>query len=159
MLNLAARRVPQLARRYVPARSFITLKDHKYTTVAEAKGTGRNGKVTSESLELDLRLPKELGGSGGGENPEQLFAMGYASCLLGAIQAAARTKKKSDMAKNAVVTVKVHIGEPTDRPGFGIAVDIKVAGVDDEILKAGHDLCPYSRALQHGAQVNISKAD
>lgn len=101
--------------------------------------------------------------------------MGYASCLLGAIQLAARNKKKSELAKDAVVTVKVHLGEPTDLPGFGLAVDISVKNVDEEILKAGHEvslrhpssvprfmelqLCPYSRALQHGAEVNISKAD
>lgn len=46
---------------------------------------------------------------------------------------------KKDQAKNAVVRASVHIGEPKEMGGFGIAVDIKVEGIDDELLKAGHE--------------------
>jgi len=161
MLNIAARRIPYVARKavnFVPSRSIVTLKDHKYTAHAVAKGLGRNGTVSSNGLDLKLASPKELGGPGGGENPEQLFAMGYASCLLGAIQLMAGRMGRKDGAKNAVVHASVHIGTPTDLPGFGIAVDIKVEGVDEELLQAGHDMCPYSRALKHGAVVNVSTA-
>lgn len=83
---------------------------------------------------------------------------------------------KSDSVKNAVVHTSVHIGEANDLDGFGLAVDIKVEGVDADVLKAGHEVrpivplslvlyltflrqaCPYSRALQHGVVVNVSKA-
>ncbi|CAA7260717.1 unnamed protein product [Cyclocybe aegerita] len=143
---------------YVPARTILTLKDVKYTANAVAQGAGRNGSVSSNGLELNLATPKELGGTGKGENPEQLFAMGYSACLLGAIQAVARTQGKSDMAKNAVVRASVHIGEPNEAQGFAIAVDIKVEGIDEELLKAGHAFCPYSRALGQGAVVNVSLA-
>ena len=54
---------------------------HQYTAHATARGLGRNGQVESEddaALKLQLSLPKALGGRGGGQNPEQLFAMGYA---------------------------------------------------------------------------------
>ena len=109
-------------------------------------------------------MPKELGGTGKGENPEQLFAMGYAcqcsisyrfdwiltgssvndvgtACLLGAIQLAAGRMGKADNAKNAVVHTSVHIGEPKEGGGFGLAVDIKVENVDEDVLKAGHEAC------------------
>lgn len=46
---------------------------------------GREGKVRIEnsSLEFEMAKPPELGGSGkAGVNPEQLFAAGYAACLL-----------------------------------------------------------------------------
>ena len=38
-----------------------------YTAVATATGDGRNGHATSEDgiLDLDLRIPKEMGGPGG----------------------------------------------------------------------------------------------
>jgi hypothetical protein len=49
----------------------------QYTATATAQGAGRNGTVSANGLQLNLALPKELGGSGKGENPEQLFAMGY----------------------------------------------------------------------------------
>ncbi|KAF9467446.1 OsmC-like protein [Collybia nuda] len=140
------------------SRSLITLKDHKYTAHATAKGQGRNGEVKSNGFELDLAMPKELGGTGKGQNPEQLFAMGYSSCLLGAIHMMAGRMGKAESTKNAVVHASVHLGEPNDIGGFGIAVDIKVEGVPDDVLKAGHEACPYSRALQHGAVVNVSKA-
>ncbi|KAF8070069.1 OsmC/Ohr family [Lyophyllum atratum] len=168
MMNVAARTVfrasrPRLAplpkkTSNYPSRSLITLEDHKYTAHATAKGQGRNGEVKSNGLELDLATPKELGGTGKGENPEQLFAMGYAACLLGAIQMVAGKMGKPESAKNAVVRTSVHIGEPKEMGGFGLAVDIKVEGVDEDVLKAGHEACPYSRALQHGVVVNVSKA-
>ena len=42
---------------------------------------GRDGRATIPESNLDLKLsmPKELGGSGGGTNPEQLFAAGYSA--------------------------------------------------------------------------------
>ncbi|KAF8149440.1 organic hydroperoxide resistance protein [Crassisporium funariophilum] len=141
---------------HVHSRTLLTLKDVKYTAQATASGAGRNGNVESNGLKLDLSLPKELGGSGKGQNPEQLFAMGYSGCFLGALQAVAKTMGKEEMAKNAVVHASVHLGSPNDRKGFGISVDIKVEGIDEELLKAGHEFCPYSRALGHGAVVNVS---
>ncbi|KAF9227224.1 OsmC-like protein [Gyrodon lividus] len=143
-------------------RSVLTLKDTKYTATARAAGQGRNGEVHSgEEAPFTLRLaqPKALGGSGDGQNPEQLFAMGYASCFLGALQMVARRMGKKDGVKNAVIHTSVHLGEAEEVGGFGIAVDIKVEGVEDEeVIKAGHEACPYSRALIHGAVVNVSKA-
>ena len=64
----------------------------------------------------------------------------FPACLLGAIQAVARKQGKSEMAKNAEVHTSVNIGEPNELPGFGLSVDIKVYGVDDELLKAGHEV-------------------
>ncbi|KAA1473951.1 OsmC-like protein [Dentipellis sp. KUC8613] len=103
-------------------------------------------------------MPKSLGGSGAGQNPEQLFAMGYSACFLNALQHAARQMGKADAVRNAAIHADVHIGEPDGLGGFGIAVDIKVEGVEDEkIIEAGHKFCPYSRALSQGAVVNVSK--
>jgi len=144
------------------APAVITLKDHKYTARATARGKGRNGEVESHGdggLKLHLSSPKEMGGPGDGQNPEQLFAMGYASCLLGAIQFIAAKKGRTGAAEHAVVHTSVHLGEPNVLGGLGLAVDIKVEGVDGEVLKAAHEICPYSRALTLGAVVNVSLAD
>ncbi|KAF5381129.1 hypothetical protein D9757_009400 [Collybiopsis confluens] len=156
----AARRLTlnssRLAR--APSRTLVTLKDHKYTAHAVAQGAGRNGEVSSNGLDLKLASPKEMGGNGNGQNPEQLFAMGYSACLLGAIQAVAKNLGKTEMAKNAKVHASVHIGAAEGMSGFGIAVDIKVEGIDEELLKAGHEFCPYSRLLKNGGVVNVSLA-
>jgi organic hydroperoxide reductase OsmC/OhrA len=132
----------------------------QYTAHATARGQGRNGEVESKDgpgLKLRLAMPKALGGKEDGANPEQLFAVGYSggsfnscpwshrlqflkACLLGAIQMMARKLGKKDMANTAVVHASVHIGETEKLGGLGIAVDMKVEGVDDEVLQAGHEV-------------------
>ncbi|KAF9449660.1 OsmC-like protein [Macrolepiota fuliginosa MF-IS2] len=137
-------------------RTYLTLKDYQVT--ATATGTGRNGQVESDGFGIDLATPKELGGTGNGKNPEQLFAMGYASCFLGATQLMARNQKKPDQAEAAKVHVSVSLGEPKDIGGFGLAVGIKVEGVDENVLQAAHEFCPYSRALKHGIDISVTRA-
>jgi len=154
----SARCITRRAWNYTPYRGIVTLKKPAYTATATATGAGRNGHVECDGLQFNLATPKEMGGNGKGENPEQLFAMGYSGCLLGAIQAVAKGLGKSEMAKNAVVRTSVHIGPAAELSGFGLAVDIKVEGIDEELLKAGHEFCPYSRALTKGIAVNVSTA-
>ncbi|KAF9264115.1 OsmC-like protein [Marasmius fiardii PR-910] len=136
----------------------MTLKSAQYTVTATASGQGRNGSVSANGLELKFALPKELGGSGNGENPEQLFAMGYAACFLGALQAVAPQQGKKEMASKAKVHASVSIGEPEGMPGFGLGVEIKVEGIDEELLRAGHEFCPYSRLAKNGINVKVSLA-
>ncbi len=47
-----------------------------YTAEATSTGDGRSGHVTSSDhrLDLDLAPPAEMGGSGDGTNPEQLYS-------------------------------------------------------------------------------------
>src|ERR1700684_4210922 len=66
-----------------------------YTAEAHVTG-GRaagHGRTSDGALEVDLRLPTEMGGEGGGTNPEQLFAVGYAACFEGAIGVVGRRAK------------------------------------------------------------------
>ncbi|KAI0633216.1 OsmC-like protein [Trametes polyzona] len=147
----------------VHKRSILTLKDHVYFSKATAEGPGRNGIVKSNGdspLELKMSMPKVTGGRGDGQNPEQLFAMGYSSCFLGALQLAAARANKKELAENAKVTANVFLGHPSepDLDGFGLRVEINVEGCDDDaIIAAAHEFCPYSRALKHGAEVTIHK--
>jgi Ohr subfamily peroxiredoxin len=132
-----------------------------YTAHAKVAG-GREGHVESDDglIKLDLRLPKEMGGNGGGSNPEQLFAAGYAACFEGAIRFVAGQKKvKVD---DASVASSVGIG-PREGSGFAIQVKLEVSlpGVDDataqEIVKTAHeDVCPYSHATRGNVDVDVS---
>ncbi|KAL0956756.1 hypothetical protein HGRIS_002875 [Hohenbuehelia grisea] len=131
------------------------LKSTKYTAVAHAQGQGRNGEVKTDGLKLQLAMPKELGGTGKGSNPEQLFALGYSACFLGALQMVAGQAKQKEKVADAIVKASVHIGEPEEIGGFGIAVDIKVKGAPEDLVKAAHEACPYSRALKLGAIVKV----
>ena len=131
-----------------------------YKTTATTKG-GRDGRAIVEDAKLSLAmaLPKDLGGSGEGHNPEQLFAAGYASCFGQAILALA--KKHGLDGQAARVTADVTL--KTD-DGFSLAVDLKVSlpGADKAALQAlveeAHTICPYSKATRGNIPVTLSVA-
>jgi lipoyl-dependent peroxiredoxin len=137
-----------------------------YTATARATGGGRDGKSATldGALAVTLAPPKELGGSGNGNNPEQLFAVGYAACYLGAMRAAARQDKTLPaVPEEATVTSSVGIG-PRDDGGFGLTIGLTVAlpGVEaaaaHRLIAAGHFICPYSNALKAGLPVETTLA-
>ena len=123
-----------------------------YTASATATGGGRDGHTRTEdgTIDLDLAVPKEMGGSGNGANPEQLFAAGYAACFMGAMRFYAG-QQKVKVPDDAKVTVSVGIG-PREDTGFGLDVKIKVdlPGVEkdvaEDLIAGGHKVCPYSHA-------------
>lgn len=131
-----------------------------YTAQATATG-GRNGKVQSSDgvLNLEVRMPKSLGG-GGGEytNPEQLFAAGYAACFDSALNLVARMQKVA--VQNTEVTAKVSIGK-TAAGGFGLAakLEVKIPDIDravaQKLLEAAHQVCPYSNATRGNIEVTL----
>ena len=112
-------------------------------------------------LDLKMSMPRTTGGKGDGQNPEQLFAMGYASCFLGALQLVAARANKKELAEDAKVAVNVFLGHPQnpDIDGFGLRVEVNVEGCpDDAVIAEAHEFCPYSRALRHGAEVTVTKS-
>jgi len=143
----------------VSKRSIFTLKNTQYSVTAIASGGGRNGVTKSEGpppLEIKMGSPKEMGGSGDGHNPEQLFALGYSACFLGALKAVAGQQKKTAAVKDAKIHASVDIGPANEKNGFSIAVKILVENVSDHgLIQAAHEFCPYSRALSEGVQVEV----
>jgi lipoyl-dependent peroxiredoxin len=131
-----------------------------YTAEAHVTG-GRNGHGRSSDgeLEVDLRLPKEMGGSGGGTNPEQLFAVGYAACFESALAAVAR-RRQLDAGE---VSIDSSVGLlPTGDGGFRLTVtlDVAVPAVSDrqtasELVRGAHQVCPYSNATRGNIDVKL----
>ncbi|SDM81145.1 peroxiredoxin, Ohr subfamily [Paenibacillus sp. yr247] len=135
--------------------------DKLYTATATAEG-GREGKVTSSDgvINLDLRVPKELGGPGGlATNPEQLFAAGYAACFDSALKLIIRTKKIQ--VEGTKVTASISIGKDSSG-GYELAakLDVSVNGVDADVAKelvdAAHQFCPYSKATMGNIEVELN---
>ena len=92
--------------------------DILYRTSATVTG-GRTGHGRSEDglLDVELQTAKELGGAGGGTNPEQLFGVGYAACFLGAIRFVASVSGKPASAWSVALSqVSQRTGSP---PGPG----------------------------------------
>jgi Ohr subfamily peroxiredoxin len=133
-----------------------------YTAKAHAVG-GRNGTVRSDDglLDLQLALPKELGGKGGATNPEQLFAAGYAACFENAVIHVTRNKATKVRDGDIEVDATVGIG-PNSDGGFAltVALDVVIAGVDEvtaeSIVHEAHATCPYSNAVKGNVAVAIS---
>jgi len=139
--------------------------DVKYRSTATATGGGRDGHSASAdgTLAVDLKVPKELGGPGGGVNPETLFATGYAACFLGAMKAAAG-KTKTPFPADASVTATVGIGPRSDGTGFGLTVDLTVSlpGLDravaEDVMTRGHVICPYAHATKGNIATTLTLA-
>ena len=139
------------------------LNEVLYTSEATSTG-GRDGTVKSSDgvIDVDLKVPKEMGGPGGAAtNPEQLFAAGYAACFEGAMRYVA-SQKKIAIPADTSVTAHVGIG-PREGSGFAIQakLEVNLPGVDDataqEIVKTAHeDVCPYSHATRGNIDVDIS---
>lgn len=132
-----------------------------YRTTAHATGDGRNGHVTSDDglVDLELRLPPELGGAGGATNPEQLFAAGYAACFHSALRLVAGQQGVD--VSDSEVSATVGIGT-TATGGFGLTVELDVhlpnAAPDaaERAVAAAHEVCPYSNATRGNVDVKLS---
>jgi lipoyl-dependent peroxiredoxin len=132
-----------------------------YTAAAHVTG-GRDqghGATSDGALEVDLRLPPEMGGQGGGTNPEQLFALGYASCFESALGAVSRRAKAETGDVSIESQVSLH---PNERRGFDLSVqlDVTLPSVDGaqavELVKAAHQVCPYSNATRGNIPVTLT---
>ncbi|GIM94911.1 organic hydroperoxide resistance protein [Paractinoplanes toevensis] len=135
-----------------------------YTASSTATGDARNGHVRSSDgvLDLDLAVPKEMGGPGGAlTNPEQLFSAGYAACFHSALKAVARAQKIT--LEDTAVTVDVGIG-PNETGGFQltVAIEAEIPGVDEAtaqaLIEAAHQVCPYSNATRGNVEVALTVA-
>lgn len=129
-----------------------------YTAKATVTG-GRNGHVTSSDgvLDLEVRMPKEMGGSGGSyTNPEQLFAAGYAACFDSALNLVIRTMKVQT--GTTKVTAEVSLGK-NNAGGYGLSVKLQVLIPDtdkqvaQELMEKAHQVCPYSNATRGNIEV------
>ena len=135
-----------------------------YTASATATGDGRSGHTRSSDgvLDLDLAVPKEMGGPGGHlTNPEQLFAAGYAACFHSALKRVAANQKIQ--LTDTAITVDVGIG-PNGSGGFGlqVAIEAELPGLDEataqSLIDAAHQVCPYSNATRGNVEVALTIA-
>lgn len=132
-----------------------------YTAEALATGGGRNGHVRTVDgiLDTDVRVPKEMGGSGGAPNPELLFAAGYAACFHSALQSVARSQKVT--LEDTSVGSRVHIGS-NGEGGFQLAVELEVVIPNlphdqaQALADAAHQVCPYSNATRGNIEVTVT---
>ena len=133
-----------------------------YTAQAHVTG-GRDqghGATGDGALDVQLRTPVEMGGDGGGTNPEQLFAVGYAACFEGALGVVGR-REHTDL---GIVSIDSEVSlVTTETRGFTVAVglDVSLPGITDperavSIVAAAHEVCPYSNATRGNIDVRLT---
>ena len=129
-----------------------------YTAIATA--TGRNGRAVSSDGKLDvtLAMQKELGGTGDGTNPEQLFAAGYAACFATSMQFVARAKKLDVTGMSVTAEVSLVPKEG----GFRLEVVLRTKlpeslppEAKSDLIEATHQVCPYSGATRGNIPVEL----
>ncbi len=136
----------------------------KVLYTAEAMVTGGRdegrGRTSDGALEVELRAPAEMGGEGGGTNPEQLFAVGFASCFESALKLVAR--RAHQPADDVSITSKVSL-LPTPERGFKLAaeLDVTLPSIEDpaqaeELVRTAHGVCPYSNATRGNIDVALT---
>ena len=118
-----------------------------YHTSATAHG-GRDGESRLDNGDMAVKLA------------EQLFAMGYAACFLGAMKHVA--SKHDDLPKvpsGAAVNATVGIGPMGDVFGLDIELKVTLPGVDhaagQKLVDAAHKVCPYSNATRNNVPVRL----
>jgi lipoyl-dependent peroxiredoxin len=138
------------------------MADPLYTAEAHVVGGRLNGhgRTSDGLLEVDIRLPKELGGQGDGTNPEELFAVGFAACFESALGAVAR-RTKDDIGDPAIDS-KVMLFSTEER-GFKLAVelDVSLPAIEDsekaiDLVRKAHKVCPYSNATRNNIDVVLT---
>jgi lipoyl-dependent peroxiredoxin len=130
-----------------------------YTAVATE---GRSGRAwtADRTMEVDLAVHEEMGGPGGGANPEQLFALGYAACFANAMRSAARRQRREDAVDGASVTANVDLGRTSDGR-FELAVQLEIPlprlGQEDaeSVVALAHHRGPYSNATRGNIPVEL----
>jgi lipoyl-dependent peroxiredoxin len=136
------------------AKSLYTAK----ATVTGGREAG-HGVTSDNALDVELRTPSEMGGPGGGTNPEELFAVGYAACFEGALGVVGR-RAKLDLGEVSIASSVSLI--TTEERGFNVDVqlDVTLPGVDDaeqakQIVAGAHQVCPYSNATRGNVEVTL----
>ncbi|MFH8561458.1 Ohr family peroxiredoxin [Streptomyces sp. NPDC017988] len=138
------------------------------TTVTVSGGVASHGRASGRAqssdsaLDIDLRMPGELGGDGRATNPEQLFAAGFAACFHGALSLVARQEEfdPADISVDATVA----FGRDPNDGGYLLRVELVVnwPEVDPEtatpLLEQAEALCPYARMAWHGTPTTITLA-
>ena len=131
-----------------------------YTAHAHTTG-GREGRSSTSDglLRVTLTPPKEMGGSGTATNPEQLFAVGYSACFMGAMKHVA-SLKKIKIPDNASIDASVSIGPIPQGFGISVKMDISIPNLDraiaQDIINEAHQVCPYSNATRDNIEVLLT---
>lgn len=124
---------------------------------ARASGVARS---SDGELDVTLRLPPALGGPGGGTNPEQLFAAGFAACFHGALKLLA--DRSAIAIPDAAVKARVTFGRDPVDGQFTLVAEVRIAlpgmerGLAESLVRHTERLCPYAKMARQGIDCTVA---
>ncbi|MGB6099405.1 MAG: organic hydroperoxide resistance protein [Comamonas sp.] len=138
---------------------MTTLDKVLYTARAHTTG-GRDGAARSDDGRLEVALSSP-GGAGTGTNPEQLFAVGYSACFIGALKAVA-ARQKLALPQDVAIDAEVDLGTIPNAYGIAVRLHVRLPGMDraqaQSLVDAAHQVCPYSNATRGNIDVTLTVA-
>jgi len=138
---------------------MTTLDKVLYTARAHTTG-GRDGAARSDDGRLEVALASP-GGAGTGTNPEQLFAVGYSACFIGALKAVA-ARQKLALPQDVAIDAEVDLGTIPNAYGIAVRLNVRLPGMDraqaQSLVDAAHQVCPYSNATRGNIDVTLTVA-
>ena len=127
----------------------MTTDTVQYTAHTHTTG-GRDGASRSSDGRLEIKLSTP-GKPGTGTNPEQLFAVGWSACFMGAMGLAA-AKMKTRLPADTAVDAEVDLCNAEGNYFLQARLNVSVPGLDHTLAKAivdaAHETCPYSKATR-----------
>jgi Ohr subfamily peroxiredoxin len=121
---------------------------------------GRDGAGRSSDGALDVKLSAPGSGKPG-TNPEQLFAVGWSACFLGAMGLAAG-QRKIRLPAGAAVDAEVDLVNNDDGYLLRARLKVNLPGLPRDTAQAivdqAHQTCPYSKATRGNIDVAIELA-
>lgn len=137
----------------------LTIEKVLYTGKVHTTG-GRNGESRSSDGRLDIKLSSP-GTTGGGTNPEQLFAAGWSACFLGAMGVAA-ARMKTRLPPDAAIDAEVDLCDGGGEYFLRARLNVSLPGIERDVaqalVNAAHQTCPYSKATRGNIDVAINVA-
>ncbi len=138
---------------------MTTLDKVLYTARAHTTG-GRDGAARSDDGRLEVALSSP-GGAGTGTNPEQLFAVGYSACFIGALKAVA-ARQKLALPQDVAIDAEVDLGTIPNAYGIAVRLHVHLPGMDraqaQSLVDAAHQVCPCSNATRGNIDVTLTVA-
>ena len=132
-----------------------------YTAAATVTGGRAEGRGVTDDGALDVRLglPVEMGGTGEGTNPEQLFAVGYAACFEGALGVVCR-RHRTEPGEVSIESIVRLINTGGDAWNIGVELRVTLPGVTEparaaQLLADAHEICAYSKATRGNIQLKL----
>jgi lipoyl-dependent peroxiredoxin len=139
----------------------------KAVYIAEARVAGGrarwHGATSDGALRVQLRCPTEMGDEGGGTNPEQLFAVGYAACFRSALGAVAR-REGVDLDDVEVDSEVMLLRTDDGGSNFAVQVHVTLPSIEREdraveLVRAAHLLSAYSSATRGNIDLELTAND